>query len=135
LEKGDTDGAYARFKGVANASKNGWGAEAKYQCAYVRHLQKKYRDAEKEVFELAQRFPTYDHWKAKAFILLGDVYVQLNDRFQARATLKSVVDHCTEPELVAEAQRRLDDIERSEVQQSSGTPQDTMEVTIPGEDQ
>lgn len=135
LEDGDTDAAYARFKGVANASKNGWGAEAKYQCAYVRHLQKKYRDAEKEVFELAQRFPTYDHWKARAFILLGDVYVQLDDRFQAKATLKSVVDHCTEPDLVAEAQRRLDDIERSEVQQNTGTPQDTMEVTIPGEDQ
>jgi hypothetical protein len=27
----------------------------------------------KEVFALVKQFPSYDHWKAKAFILLGDV--------------------------------------------------------------
>ena len=135
LMKNDLDAAFAKFKGVANSSRNAWGAEAKYDCAYVRHLQKKYRDAEKEVFELAQKFSTYDHWKAKAFILLGDVYLQLDDRFQAKATFQSVVDHCTEADLVAEAQRRLDDINHSEVQQNTPTPQDSIEVTMPGNDQ
>lgn len=135
LAKDDLDGAYAKFKAVANTSNNAWGAEAKYNCAYVRHLQKKYRDAEKEVFDLVQKFPAYDHWKAKAFILLGDVYVQLDDRFQAKATLQSVIDHCTEPDLVADAQRRLDAIVNSEVQQTTPAPQDSIEVTLPGNDQ
>jgi TolA-binding protein len=130
----DLDGAYAGFKSVSNASRNAWGAEGKYFAASVRHLQKKYRDAEKEVFELVQKFPSYDHWKAKAFILLGDVYVQLDDRFQAKATLQSVIEHCTEPDLVAEAQQRLDAINASEIQQNTPAPEDSIIVPMPGQE-
>lgn len=78
--------------------------------AYVRYLQKRYKDAESEVFSLVKKFPSYDHWKAKGFILLGDVYVGMNDLFQAKATLQSVVDHCTEPDLVQQAAQRLANI-------------------------
>lgn len=135
LASGDLEGAFSRFKSIANNSRNAWGAEAKYHCAYVKHLQKKYRDAEKEVFDLVQKFPSYDHWKAKAFILLGDVYLQLDDRFQAKATLQSVIDNCTEADLVAEAQRRLDAINASEVQQITPAPKDSLEITLPGGDE
>src|SRR5690606_6776375 len=48
LDKGDDEGAYERFKTVAAASVNHLGAEAKYHQAYVRHLQGRFRDAEKE---------------------------------------------------------------------------------------
>lgn len=115
LGRNELDGAYTRFKAVARDSKNATGAEAKYNMAYIRHLQKKYTDAETEVFDLAKKFPSYDYWKAKGFILLADVYVQLDDRFQAKSTLQSVIDHCDSPELVEEARRRMSIIEQSEV--------------------
>lgn len=134
LAADDLEGAFAAFKSVADDSRNHWGAEANYHCAYVRHLQKKYRDAEKEVFELVRKFPSYDHWKAKAFILLGDVYVQLDDRFQAKATLQSVIDHCTEPELVAQARERLDAINAGEVQPTGPAPQDSIVIPMPGQE-
>lgn len=132
LEKNDLDAAYTRFRTVATASRNANGAEAKYHMAYVRYLQKKYRDAEKEVFDLVQKFPSYDHWKARGFILLGDVYVQLDDRFQAKTTLQSVVDHCTEPDLVAEAKTRLATIQAGEAPQPKAPATEELTVPMPG---
>lgn len=126
----DLDAAYTRFKGIASGSTNAFGAEAAYQMAYVRYLQKRYKDAEKDVFSLVKKFPSYDHWKAKAFILLGDVYVGLEDLFQAKATLQSVIDHCEEPDLVEQAAARLANIK----EQATQTTQDTLpseENTIP----
>ncbi len=131
LAKDDTEGAYSKFKSVSNASTNALGAEAKYHMAYVRHLQGQYRKAETEIFDLVKRYPSYDHWKARSFILLGDVYVQLEDRFQAKATLQSVIDNCQEPDLVAQARQRLDAINASEVQQTTPTPQEEMLVPLP----
>ncbi len=131
LDAGEYDAAYTGFRTVSAASVNQLGAEAKFHQAYVRHLQTRYGDAEKEVFELVGRYPAYDHWKARAFILLGDVYVQLNDRFQAKATLQSVVDNSTEPELVAQAQQRLDAINASEAPQTAPTPQEELTIPLP----
>lgn len=129
-DRDELDAAYTKFKNVATASTNAYGAEAKYNMAYIRHLQTQYRKAETEVFELVQRYPSYDHWKARAFILLGDVYVQLNDLFQARATLQSVIDHCQEPDLVAQARQRLDTINASQVPRQGLVP-DNDAITIP----
>ena len=133
LDGGDMDAAFAKFKTIAANSSNALGAEAKYHMAYVRHVQAKYRDAEKEVFDLVKKFPAYDHWKAKAFILLGDVYVQLDDRFQAKAALQGVIDNSTEADLVAQARQRLDAINASEVQQTTPAPQEELLVPMPGD--
>lgn len=132
LDKNDLEGAYTKLKAVSTAARNATGAEAKYRMAYVRYLQKKYRDAEKEVFDLVQKFPSYDHWKARGFILLGDVYVQLDDRFQAKTTLQSVVDHCTEPDLVEEAKARLATIAAGEASTPQPAPVEELTVPMPG---
>ncbi|MCB0769933.1 MAG: tetratricopeptide repeat protein [Flavobacteriales bacterium] len=134
LERNELDVAFTKFKSVTSSSTNAFGAEAKYNMAYVRYLQRQYSDAEKEVFDLVKKYPAYDHWKAKAFILLGDVYVQMDDRFQAKATLQAVIDNSTEPELVAQARERLDTINASEAQQTTPTPQEELLVPMPGSD-
>jgi TolA-binding protein len=132
LDRNELDAAYSKFKAITTNSSNALGAEAKYNMAYVRFLQEKHRDAEKEVFDLVKKYPSYDHWKAKGFILLGDVYVQLDDRFQAKATLQAVIDNSTESDLVAQARQRLDAINASEVQQTTPTPQEDLFVPMPG---
>lgn len=133
LDRGDQEAAYTAFRTVSQASVNQWGAEAKFHQAYVRYLQARYKDAEKEVFELVQRYPAYDHWKARGFILLGDVYVQLGDRFQAKATLQSVIDNSTEPELVAQARQRLQAIVDSEAPRTAPAPSEEITIPLPGQ--
>ena len=48
--------------------------------------------AEQFVFSLADDY-TNDHFIAKAFILLADIYVARDNIFQAKATLESVIDN------------------------------------------
>lgn len=132
LSRNELDVAYTKFKTVAASNKASFGAEAKYNMAYVRHLQMKYSDAEKEVFALAKDFGGYKHWISKAFILLGDVYLQLDDRFQAKTALQGVIDHSDEPDLVAEARRRLDAINASKVEQNTPAPEEEIEVPLDG---
>ena len=134
LARNELDAAYTKFKAVAKDSKNATGAEAKYNMAYIKHLQRKYSEAETEVFDLAKKFPSYDFWKAKGFILLADVYVQLDDRFQAKTTLQSVIDHCDDAGLVEEARRRLTVIEQSDVQPNVPQQQQQPEIEMPGSD-
>ena len=49
-------------------------------------------DAEKAVYAYSDKKPPYAYWLAKAYILLGDVYVARDDAFQARATYQSIAD-------------------------------------------
>jgi TolA-binding protein len=134
LDSNDLDGAFTKFKAITTKSTNALGAEAKYNMAYVRYLQQKYTDTEKEVFDLLKKYPAYDHWKAKSFILLADAYVKLDDRFQAKAALQGVIDNSEDPELVAQARQRLNTINASEVRQTTPTPQEDLLVPMPGTD-
>ena len=64
--------------------------------------------AEKAIFAYSEREPQA-YWLAKAFILLGDVYVRKGDNFQARATYQSVADGYSPADdgIVAEAKERI----------------------------
>jgi hypothetical protein len=42
---------------------------------------------------------SYDLWVTKSYLLLGDIYVQQKDLFNAEATYKSIVENATIPEL------------------------------------
>ncbi len=134
LDRNELDGAFTKFKAITAKSTNALGAEAKYNMAYVRYLQLKYSDTEKEVFDLVKKYAPYDYWKAKSFILLADAYVKLDDRFQAKAALQGVIDNSEDAELVAQARQRLDTINASEVQQTTPTPQEDFLVPMPGTD-
>ncbi|MEO5985248.1 MAG: hypothetical protein ABIP80_07050, partial [Ferruginibacter sp.] len=50
---------------------------------------------------------TYDYWVTKAYILLGDIYMQQKDYFNAKATYQSVADNANIAEIKAEAQQKL----------------------------
>jgi hypothetical protein len=67
-------------------------------------------ESEKKIYNLADSKTPHSYWLGKAFILLGDIYVQRNDMFQARATYRSVVDGYTPADdgIVAEAQSKLE---------------------------
>ena len=64
--------------------------------------------AGKAIFAYSEREPQA-YWLAKAFILLGDVYVRKGDNFQARATYQSVADGYSPADdgIVAEAKERI----------------------------
>ncbi|MBV9987900.1 MAG: tetratricopeptide repeat protein [Chitinophagaceae bacterium] len=101
------DAAVMAYRQVIALGKSEYAAESQYHIAEILLQQNKLPDAEKAGFEVIKKFGSYDYWVTRAYILLGDVYLAQKDLFNAEATLKSVVDNATIPELKAEAQQKL----------------------------
>jgi len=84
-----------------------YSAEAKYNIANIQYKLKEYNLAEKTIFEVINQVPSYDYWIAKSFMLLSDVYVELGNTAQAKATLQSIIDNSDNSELVTQAHEKL----------------------------
>jgi tetratricopeptide (TPR) repeat protein len=108
------DSAKLDFAWLATNAKTKEGAEGKYRMAEIAYIQGDLDGSEKIIFELVQGFASYDFWKIKGFLLLADVYTARKDYFQAKATLKSVIDNVKDQALVDEAKRKLAEIELAE---------------------
>ncbi|MDQ6758064.1 MAG: tetratricopeptide repeat protein [Bacteroidota bacterium] len=100
--------AIAAFKSVASINKSAWGAEARYEIANCYYSQNNLAIAEKSAMEVIKITGSYDYWVAKAYILLGDIYMQQKDYFNAKATYQSVANNATVAEIKNEAQQKLD---------------------------
>jgi len=90
------------------------GAEAYYYLALINYTIGKYSDSEKLIFDLINTLPSYEYWIAKAFILLADNYVATGSFYQAKHTLRSVIDNYEGADLVMEAKRKMAEIEELE---------------------
>ena len=86
------------------------GAESAYRVIEALFAEAKLDECELKIYALADSKTPHSYWLGKAFILLGDIYVQRNDLFQAKATYRSVVDGYTPADdgIVAEAQAKLE---------------------------
>ena len=100
--------AIKAFKEVSAVNKSEWGAEARYETANCYYILNQLSTAEKAALDVIKVTGSYDYWVAKAYILLGDIYLKEKDYFNAKATYKSVADNAVIPELKKEAQTKLD---------------------------
>ncbi len=113
------DSAYTEFAIVVKETKNIYGAEAKYNMALIQYLRNEYKTVQKTIFELDDQFGAFDSWVAKGFILLADTYIKLNDAFQAKATLQSLIDNYDGPEIREIAKVKLEEIIAMEKKQKA----------------
>ncbi len=90
------------------------GAEAKFRMCQISFEQQDLKRAEDEVFELIKDYPGYEFWKIKGLLLLSDVYLGMDDRFQAKAVLQNVISNVADQSLRGEAQQKLNAIEAAE---------------------
>jgi len=113
MAKDDYNLALTEFATAASSS-NEFGAEGKYSAAQIIHMRGEYDNCESEVFSLFKKFPSYGYWIGKSFILLADNYTAKEDLFQAKITLKNVMDKSKFPELVSTAKSKFEKIEAQE---------------------
>ncbi|MBT8195462.1 MAG: tetratricopeptide repeat protein [Bacteroidia bacterium] len=85
--------AKTRFQTLSNISSGEAGAIARHYLAQIAFDDGNYDEAENNVFKAIEQDPSYDYWVAKSFLLLSDVYVQKDNIFQAKHTLKSVIEN------------------------------------------
>lgn len=104
----DCSSAIASFKSCAAINKAAWGAEARYEMANCQFSMGSYSPAEKSALLVIKETGSYDNWVTKSYILLGDIFMQQKDYFNAKATYESVAKNSVIPELKNEAQQKLD---------------------------
>jgi tetratricopeptide (TPR) repeat protein len=112
------NGNYAKsrktFEKVEQLSKYDEGAEAKYYLAYLTYLDDSLQLAENMIFQLAEQYSS-DHFIAKAFLLLADIYIDQDNNFQAKATLESIIENHDGEDLVNVARKKWEQIVENEI--------------------
>lgn len=104
----DCAGALSSFKSCAAINKSAWGAEARYEIASCQFSLGNYTAAEKAAQIVIKETGSYDFWLTRSYILLGDIFMQQKDYFNAKATYLSVAQNSTITALKTEAQDKLD---------------------------
>lgn len=128
-ERGDRDEAYYDFVEVL---KNGGvrAAEAKYLMAEIAYEKAAFKASETEVFQLIENYSAFDKWKFKGFLLLADIYVGLEDYFQARTTLNTIIENVSEPWVLAEAGQKLQALEILEKEEQQDMEKKSIEIDL-----
>ena len=106
--KNDCAAAIASFKSCAGINKSAWGAEARYEIAACQFSSNNFTAAEKAAQAVIRETGSYDYWVTKSYILLGDIFMQQKDYFNAKATYESVAQNSSIQELKTAAQQKLD---------------------------
>jgi tetratricopeptide (TPR) repeat protein len=111
LARGNYDKAIDEFLKTLNSAKDENGAEAQYLMAEAMFRQKQFKQSLEALFELNKTFAAYEKWRGKGFLLIADNYVALEEMFQAKATLSSIIENSPDKEIVAAAREKLKSIE------------------------
>ncbi len=128
LMNNNLDMAKEYFVKTNEMSENVLSAEAKYNIAYIEFRKGNYTETEKIIFDFINPLTSYDYWLAKIFILLADNYLELENIFQARHTLQSIIDNYKGEELREIAIQKLEEINQQEALLNEQNTNDTLEV-------
>ena len=91
-KNGDKKSAFTIFKELSADPTSVQGAESAYIIINESFASGDFEVAEKQILDFSASNTSQLFWLAKSFIVLGDIYCQRNDYFQARATYQSVID-------------------------------------------
>ncbi len=126
LQKQQYESALDDFRIVAGMTKSEMEGEAKYNIANIQYIKGDFLASEKTVFDLVNQEPSYPQWMAKGLLVLADDYVSVNDNFQAKHTLNTVIENATDTAVVNLAKRKLNIISEAEKAKQNPIKQDTV---------
>lgn len=123
---GDHETAKDEFLNTVNAARDESGAEAKYMIGQILFQQKEYKQSYETMISLTNDFSSYDLWVGKAFLLMADNFLAMDNVFQAKATLQSLIDNFPLEGIKNEARKKLAEIDKAEAQKQAEA--DTTEI-------
>ncbi len=95
---------------LMNNNRDVYAAEANYILAEIQYQQKEYQQSLESLYALNENFSSYTEWLNKSYLLIVENFVALNEVFQAKATLQSIIDHSKDANTVAKAKARLEQL-------------------------
>jgi len=112
--RGDYDTAEDEFLSTINTAQDEYGAEAKYLLAEIFFLKGDHAMCRQTLMSLNKDFSAYEEWVGKSFLLLADDYLATQEVFQAKGTLKSLIENFPRQDVRDLATERLKAIEAKE---------------------
>ena len=114
MAKNDYPKATESFNQTIALAKDDFGAEAQYLISQMLFNQKKYKESSDMIMaKFRNEFSgATEKIVGKAYLLLSDNFVGLDNIFQAKATLTSLIDNIVDKDIVAEAKVKLKAIEK-----------------------
>ncbi|HVD99249.1 MAG TPA: tetratricopeptide repeat protein [Cytophagaceae bacterium] len=118
--KGEYEKATDYFLNLINYNNERLSAEAQYYISEIQYKQKKYKQSIESLYYLNNNFGSDEYWLGKSFLLISENLMALNEEFQAKATLKSIIANSKNKEIVTQAQTRLAEIEAASQRKEGG---------------
>lgn len=129
---GNQNAALEPLKTVASDTKLEQGAEAKFLVSEIYYKQNQKKQAEEEIMDFISKGTPFQYWLGKAFLLLSDIYYDRGDYFQAKHTLRSVVENygAENDGVKAEASRKLAELEKMEQSEQQKAKDNSFQLKI-----
>jgi TolA-binding protein len=130
---GEKDKAFPILNKLSSETNSEEGAESKYLVAEILYEKQKLKESEKEIMDFIDKNSPHQFWLAKSFILLSDIYMKNGDEFQAKHTLKSIIENYPEPNdgILDFTRKKLQEIEANEASQTINQSK-PLEIDISG---
>jgi len=126
--QGQNDIAFMNFNKLSLITISERAAESKYMVAKLLYDKQEYKASLDTCFQLKGRFDSYDYWVVKAFILIAQDYNAMDNSFQAKATLESIIENYKgDQSLVNEAKANLEKLNASALDKSK------IQMTVPSD--
>ena len=126
------DQALDYFLSTVNSAKDENGAEAQYLIASIYHDQGNFKKSNETLFSLNSNYSSYDQWLGKSFLLIADNFLAMDEAFQAKATLESVIKNSPVQEIKETARQKLEAInQKSKAEAEAASKPDTLVVDEP----
>ncbi|QGY42995.1 tetratricopeptide repeat protein [Maribellus comscasis] len=108
------------------------GAEAKYLVAEIYFHQNNKVEAENQIDDFISKGTPYLFWLGKAFLLLSDIYMDNNQEFDAKHTLRSLIENYNNDTdgIKDEASRKLATIEASEKREQQEAIDNSLQLEL-----
>ncbi len=125
MGRGDYETAKDEFLTTLNSARDENGAEAKYLLGEIFYLNKEYKQCYETLLSLNSDFASYEDWVGKSYLLLADNFLATGDVFQAKGTLKSLIDNFPAQGVKDLARQKLRAIEEAELKKKAQEKADT----------
>lgn len=107
LSRNNYDKAQLYLREISETKLDDIGAEAQYYLGMVYFNQNKFEEAITQFVRTRSVFAAYDEWYTKSLLRLGDCFVKLNDKKQAREIYRAVLIRHTNDAFAEEAKKKI----------------------------
>ena len=92
--------------------------------AEIQHLQGNYSQSNETLYELHRSFNSYEIWYDRSYLLIADNFISLQEAFQAKQTLQSLIDNSKLSFIIELAKARLKEL----VEEKESLAPDTLQI-------